>query len=676
MDIPVRTTIVGDTISAEGSTMSMEVLPDQAVSLVPEGVHVVRSGETFWSISQDYGVTVADLERWNPDIDSAAMPVGTLLYIAGAPAPEPTAGPFLLPTDAGVVDVRKAPYNAPVGGTADAAPAIRSAILANDLREGESSPVLSTFAARTISLGPAEYRIDSSLAAVGCSIALVGAGEAHTIIRPRGFTSAEYALDPGSRLTSDQGNSGFANHLRHFTVDFGTGAGRGIRYDAANSGSVNHVTVRGGDVGLSLETTTGPCMVADFTADGCTTGVLADQAMPNDTIFSGLTVRDAAVAVDNNSKNLTAEDWVTERCDVVYRARSVNATMIVIGGKFTGGSGGAAFDIPAGAFLYLRDVELEGYSHIVPGVPVPIGGVVKEWSTHPYRRGATSGQWSGQAVMLSLPSPRFPEPAAGDLSTWHKITGTSFAAALRVADTSGATDAYLPYGHYNLTENVTLRNLERLHFFFSEIVGSGVLTLAPSAGKTMLVEDMAAIIDVTHDGAGAAGLRHLGPVSGTSGNIVVRTGPNATGDLFLEDWGPHSQAIISRPVRVHARQINREGSDWTISGGAVVRVLGDNCETDTGRGSPTVTVTDATAEYLGGTWDNLGDSTSYPRTGAAWLQSLRSRVSIVMPSLWRSGGIIGHWISDDGVQITDAQLVKYPLRGNDQRCVLPPYVSS
>lgn len=43
--------------------------------------HTVVSGDTFWSISQKYGVTVKQLEKNNPSVDPAAIRIGTVLYI-------------------------------------------------------------------------------------------------------------------------------------------------------------------------------------------------------------------------------------------------------------------------------------------------------------------------------------------------------------------------------------------------------------------------------------------------------------------------------------------------------------------------------------------------------------------------------------------------------------------
>jgi hypothetical protein len=218
----------------------------------------------------------------------------------------------------------------------------------------------------------------------------------------------------------------------------------------------------------------------------------------------------------------------------------------------------------------------------------------------------------------------------------------------------------------------------RIDFLFSELTGNGTLSVAAPAGSTAVIENLSTHVAIEHDGAGTTAIRHLGPIGGGGGSSTVTTGPNATGTLFLENWGPHAKAVIDRPVQVWGRQINREGADLLISGGAVVWLLGDNVESSPGRGHPDVVATDATLEVIGGSWDNLGES--YPRTGDAVYQATDSRISILLPGLSRRGAIVGHWIEDRrGGQVignvTDADVLDLPARGTDRRIVVALYAS-
>ena len=72
----------GDTLRRADGSLVGRLLPGQVLFLVPDGFHVVQSGETFWSISRTYGTTVTALQAMNPTVDYMTMPVGTLLRVA------------------------------------------------------------------------------------------------------------------------------------------------------------------------------------------------------------------------------------------------------------------------------------------------------------------------------------------------------------------------------------------------------------------------------------------------------------------------------------------------------------------------------------------------------------------------------------------------------------------
>lgn len=51
--------------------------------------HVIAPGDTLWALARRYGVTVAQLQAWNPGIDPAALRIGDTLNID---EPLPTTG--------------------------------------------------------------------------------------------------------------------------------------------------------------------------------------------------------------------------------------------------------------------------------------------------------------------------------------------------------------------------------------------------------------------------------------------------------------------------------------------------------------------------------------------------------------------------------------------------------
>lgn len=49
--------------------------------------HRVADGETLWSISQLYDVTIADIEALNPDLDASLLQIGQVVFIPVGEAP-------------------------------------------------------------------------------------------------------------------------------------------------------------------------------------------------------------------------------------------------------------------------------------------------------------------------------------------------------------------------------------------------------------------------------------------------------------------------------------------------------------------------------------------------------------------------------------------------------------
>ena len=147
---------------------------------------------------------------------AGAGPTGagpTAVTAAAAAAPD-----IAFPGDAGVINVKSAPYKAKGDGVADDTAALRRAFLDNDYRDGETGPTLSTFSARTVYLPAGTYRITDSLLVTGSSLRIVGAGEGRTTIKldngAAGFGSAnspKYVLKTGTKMTTNQANSGFGN---------------------------------------------------------------------------------------------------------------------------------------------------------------------------------------------------------------------------------------------------------------------------------------------------------------------------------------------------------------------------------------------------------------------------------------------------------------------------------
>jgi N-acetylmuramoyl-L-alanine amidase len=71
----------------------LTVAPAPAKAVTKPKSHVVESGETFYSIAKKYGISVADLQKFNPRVKPTDMKVGDVIYLYAVPvkaAPTPT----------------------------------------------------------------------------------------------------------------------------------------------------------------------------------------------------------------------------------------------------------------------------------------------------------------------------------------------------------------------------------------------------------------------------------------------------------------------------------------------------------------------------------------------------------------------------------------------------------
>lgn len=67
--------------SASGGGSGSTATGGSAAPSVPEGVHLVQSGDTLSSIAKQYGVTLAALMAANPTVDSRRMQIGQQIVI-------------------------------------------------------------------------------------------------------------------------------------------------------------------------------------------------------------------------------------------------------------------------------------------------------------------------------------------------------------------------------------------------------------------------------------------------------------------------------------------------------------------------------------------------------------------------------------------------------------------
>jgi hypothetical protein len=581
--------------------------------------------------------------------------------------------------------------------------AINNALRANDYQNGSPSPHPERPAARTVYLPEGTVWINAGLSYPGCSVRLCGAGEGRTIIRlvdnATGFQnsgSPQPVIESG--WAANQENSGFANYFHHFTLNTGNSnpGAIGIQYSVANSGSMRHVTILSPDgsgrYGLVFAGTGGPGYVADTTIEGFAAGIRTEGNYVNDLVFSGITLEDCPVGIQHNTKVIAVEDLTTINCAVPVDVTNAEATLMLDGASFTkSGSTGQAVRIVANAYVYLRDLAQTGYANMVTqaGTSRFVGRAsLREWGSVNYRRGNTSLAWGENSayVGLNLPKTRAPEYLNDNISTeWacpqdFGYTSGNVGPALQAAIDSGAKVIYLPYDSYPLTTAVTVRGDVRcLDGMFSVLVrsGSGSLTVGNMTGSEVIIQNfvMDGNLTVVHNSPDKVVIRDFGNRNG-HGTASVSTGASATGDLFYESAGANHHPVISRPINVYMRQINRERAAAEFSGGCSVRIFGDNVELSSEDVSAFMEISGgSTVEIIGASHDILAFN-AYPTSGqSAFTVSGGSTISMVMASASRSGGSIGDWLSDTGGgAVTTANDYK-AVGGSNTRAVVPMYRS-
>ena len=575
--------------------------------------------------------------------------------------------------------------------------AIRQAILDND-----ATTAVDRAAAQTIYLPRGTYLISDSIIADSSSVRVTGAGRDHTFIKLQdnavGFTDSaqpKVVLQSGNfDRTSNLANSGFCNYYQNFTLD--TGAGNpgaiGIRYDVANSGAMQHVTIKtsdpagAGKYGLYFTTSPGPAFVQDVVIEGFEHGIYLDDKLTNDLAFEGITLRDQTVAgITNTVKNIVVENLVTENVPVAIRTTEAAATVMIINSDLNGIGLGPAIDIDEPGFVYARDVTSSGFTNIVSvGQSDSFVGAtsLREWSNYDYRVGDTTTAWTedNEYVGLNLPVEKAPEFYNGDLATWANVASFvepddagDFGKAFQRAIDSGAETVYFPYGRYSIQSPVVVRGeVRKIDFFFSRLERGPnpvAISVGDLTGDSVVMENIATDVSFEQSGPDTVTIRNLNPAGGS-----IRTTPEATGDLFIENAGAHVQVLLDSPTNVWGRSIDRANVDWVNNGGTLWCAT---CNIET-RWSPSLFTDGSRTEIIGGAIDNLGEPHDVAMGPLIDVED--SYVSVLLPGTLRDNGAWEYLLRDshaDGMTnlyATDLSTV-YTTPGGDERILLPMYVT-
>ena len=513
-------------------------------------------------------------------------------------APEATPS---LPADYGHVDVRLH-YGAVGDGKHDDTEAIRKAFAENQNRVPNEY--------HTVYFPAGDYRITDTIR-FSRFLVVRGAGPERTWIRladeSAGFDNPEIpkpAFAVGydgpyvDRPRKNQAGNVIGNYLFDLSIDTGSGnpAALGLDFHCNNVGCVENVTIQSGDgtglVGLDFKRGwPGPCLMKNVTITGFDYGIDASYREYS-LVFSDIRLRDQRVAAIRNRGNILSMEKVHSDNTVPAVENSGGGLVVLMRSRLQGGSPEEVAIRSTNASLYLRDVDVEGYSTSVVEAKRPKEGPeeetarvedsrLSEFFTGPLDS-AFPTEATGSLGLEIKDTPEIPRPP---VETWvnvrdfaDRVEEGDWAPAIQAAIDSGAELLYFPAGErYRIDRDVILRG--RIHTFLGGSpktgIGNGVDEKEDtSTGPALVIgPDLAAfqfdLLDTAH-------IRHAVPATliirhCRTGHVSAEAG---CGELFIEDAG--GKWRFNEHQRVWGRQLNPEtkGIPEIINHGGQLWVLG------------------------------------------------------------------------------------------------------
>ena len=533
----------------------------------------------------------------------------TALAVAALSAPAARAEPFVVPDDAGVVNVRD--HGAVGDGTTDDTEAIRRAVRAAlDVESRYGSPRMIYLPAGTYLVSaPIEGKSEPHGWSGGwrAGFLLMGEGVDRTTIRLRddaeGYGDADkpkWLIATGSesdrRTGPDDeplgggGNRAFRHAVGHMAVDVGRGnpGAVGVDFVASNRGTVRDVRIvapeGSGYCGLRLERPwPGPALVKDVEIEGFAFGIRVAHAQYGMTL-ENIDLRGQREAGLLNSSNVLAiRNLTSDNAVPAIRGTQGNGLITLLDSKLTGGEGGPA--VVGENRLLVRNLKVSGYATAiddrgvgrrVPASPQPIEVYASD--THTLTGGIEP---SDRLELRDLPR-HLPE----DASKWANVrdfgdtSGPDDYEALQAALDSGSEVVYLPNGSYQTSKTLVVRGPVRTVIGFQSAIGVAkgakvepLVRYEGKAGEATSLEHLWLDGLVEHGGAGTLALRHVDISEG------YRNTRQGSGDLFTEDT-IGKPIIFAHPQNAWMRQVNCEFGEKPLveNHGATVWMLGYKTE--------------------------------------------------------------------------------------------------
>lgn len=507
------------------------------------------------------------------------MVIALGLLCAGAAAslaaPDPVTAHFSevirYPADAGVINVKEAPYHARGDGITDDTRAIQAAIR-DHMRGGILYFPHGTY---LVSDTLRWSKQDSEGRECWGNFTLQGESTRGTVIRLKDgvFTDAK-----APRTIMWCGGFGsadwFHNYVRNITFNAGKGnpGAIGLQFYSNNSGGVRDVAIRSEDglgvAGLDLghRNMNGPLLVNRVLVEGFEVGLKTGHSV-NSQVFEHVRLRGQSdVGLQNDGQSLSIRGLQVEGAPRAVRNQGPGGFLTLIDSQLQRDGAPAGAAIENHSPMFLRNVLTRGFAQVVDSKRgVYEGGArVEEFVTEPVLR-----LFDGADRSMNLPIKETPHVPLAAPETWVNVRtfhkgGEDYSAAIQAAIDSGATTVYFPRGAYKIGETVRVRGkvtrLVGMNSWFAEAPSPAFET-----NPRFRVEEGTAPVVVVENFCGGFGGR---PFIDYAANraLVVRQSSGipsffrGSGEIFIEDitGSPGGVFVLEGNQRVWARQFNVE----------------------------------------------------------------------------------------------------------------------
>jgi hypothetical protein len=514
---------------------------------------------------------------------------------------------IIYPTDAGIINVKNAPYNATGNGVTDDTQAIQQALAAAGGHAVVYLPNGTYLVSNTLKWNNGNPADNGGWRGF---LSMQGQSRAGTIIKLKDNTFTNVAIPQAVIMTASgdccgnysdvngEGNQAFENSVTYLTVDVGSGnpGAIGIDYQVSNWGALREVTVKSTDInkvgfcGISLlRRDNGPGIIERVSVDGFQYGIRAGQEIAQFTMENVSLSSQSVVGIEDKEAVLAIRNLTSVNSVPAIRASS-QSLLNLLGANLSGGApGGSAIELVNNeSRAYLRGITTSGYGAALNNRGTVVSGSsVTEWVSDAVLRLNPSSLLS-----LNLPIEETPDYFDSNLANWQSVgspSGSDDVVAIQAAMNSGKSTIYFPPGRFRYSNTVTVPATVK------HIIGMGTITQSTGdmGGKSFLkfvggtssdqtiVERFEMNITngsvIEHASLRTLVLKDMGSFDGNA-----YTNQPGAGKLFIDDYASKGWRF-SYPQNIWARQFNPEGdATYAINNGGNLWVLGfkvENSET-------------------------------------------------------------------------------------------------